>query len=56
MRFASEKYQNQDLASQEAKFTHLTNYSINKKNEAFVQNDDAEEGDCGFKWSMTAFC
>ena len=41
VRFASEKYQNTDLASQEAKFTHLTNYSINKKNEAFVQNEDA---------------
>ena len=56
MRFASKKYQNSDLASQEAKYTHLTNYSINKKNEAFVENQDATEGDSGFKWSMTAFC
>lgn len=56
VRFASERYQNHDLASQEAKYTHLTNYSINKKNEAFVQNEDAEDGDSGFKWSMTAFC
>ena len=36
VRFASEKYQNVDLTSEEAKYTHLTNYSINKKNEAFI--------------------
>ena len=35
---------------------HLTNYSINKKNEKFVQNEDAEQDDVGFKWSLTAFC
>lgn len=56
VRFASKKYQNVDLTSQEAKYTHLTNYSINKKNEAFVENQDAQDGDSGFKWSMTAFC
>lgn len=43
------------MASPEAKYTHLTNYSINKKNEAFVEND-GDEGDSGYKWSMSAFC
>jgi len=36
VRFASQKYQNVDLSSADAKYTHLTNYSINKNNEAFV--------------------
>ena len=31
-RFASEKYNNNDLGSEQAKFSHLTNYSINKTN------------------------
>ena len=35
---------------------HLTNYSINKKNDKFVQNKDAEQDDVGSKWSLTAFC
>jgi len=36
-RFASEKY---DLEADDAnKFCHLTNYSINKKNENYVQNE-----------------
>ena len=32
----------------------MTNYSINKKNEKFVQNSNAEQGDEGHKWSLTA--
>jgi hypothetical protein len=35
---------------------HLTNYSINKKNENFVQNENSEQDDFGFKWSLGAFC
>jgi len=35
---------------------HLTNYSINKKNDNFVQNQNQEQDDVGFKWSLTAFC
>lgn len=32
---------------------HLTNYSINKFNKnAFVQNDDPNQGDYGSKWSL----
>lgn len=34
---------------------HLTNYSINKKNEAFVQNDEAEDEESCSKWSFTTF-
>ena len=33
---------------------HLTNYSVNKKSEAFVQNDDEEVEDFGNKWSLGA--
>ena len=39
VRFASERYSNEDLSSEEAKYSHLTNYSINKNNEKFVKND-----------------
>ena len=35
---------------------HLTNYSINKKNDNFVQNQNQEQDDVGFKWSLSAFC
>jgi Tubulin-tyrosine ligase family len=35
---------------------HLTNYSINKKNENFVANENLQDDDVGFKWSLTAFC
>ena len=38
------------------KFVHLTNYSINKKNDNFVQNESLEADDHGFKWSLSAFC
>jgi Tubulin-tyrosine ligase family len=39
VRFATEKYDNEDLNREEAKYSHLTNYSINKNNANFVQND-----------------
>ena len=39
-RFASEPYSPQ--VNKANKFSHLTNYSINKKNEHFVQNSNAE--------------
>ena len=39
VRFATEKYSNEDFSDEKCKFSHLTNYSINKKNENFVQND-----------------
>ena len=37
-------------------FNQLTNYSINKKNSNFVQNENLDEDDHGFKWSLSAFC
>jgi len=53
-RFASETYTAK--FNKNNKYMHLTNYSINKKNENFVQNESAEHDDFGFKWSLSAFC
>jgi tubulin polyglutamylase TTLL5 len=53
-RFATEAYSNN--YSKGNKFVHLTNYSINKKNENFIENDNYEQDDTGFKWSLTALC
>ena len=33
---------------------HLTNYSINKKNQDYVRCDDAEQEDYGNKWTLGA--
>jgi hypothetical protein len=54
VRFASEEYSNSNIKSN--KFSHLTNYSINKKNEKFQQNLNADAGDEGHKWSLAALC
>jgi tubulin polyglutamylase TTLL5 len=35
---------------------HLTNYSINKKSEKFVQTNNLQNDDAGNKWSLEAFC
>ena len=51
-RFATEKYSLND--SKERKYTHLTNYSINKKNKKFVQNRCSTEDNYGNKWSLSA--
>ena len=53
-RFASETYSSR--VNKNNKYMHLTNYSINKKNENFVYNENTEQDDVGFKWSLTAFC
>ena len=53
-RFASESYSTK--FNKNNRYMHLTNYSINKKNEKFVKNEDKEQDDVGFKWSLTAFC
>lgn len=53
-RFASETYSNN--LDKENLFKHLTNYSINKKNDNFVFNEDIENDDVGYKWSLSAFC
>lgn len=52
-RFASEPY---NLLSKKNKFSHLTNYSLNKHNENFVQNQDYRNDDVGHKWSLSALC
>lgn len=50
-RFASEPYTSSIKAS---KFSFLTNYSINKKNEKFIQNTDLSQDNNGHKWSLSA--
>ena len=53
-RFASETYTSR--INKDNRYMHLTNYSINKKNDKYVQNENAEQDDFGFKWSLSAFC
>lgn len=53
-RFASETYTAK--FNKNNKYMHLTNYSVNKKNDNFVQNENIEHDDYGFKWSLSAFC
>ena len=42
------------LKSIRNRFVHLTNYSVNKKNDNFVVNKAADRDDEGSKWSLTA--
>jgi len=49
VRFASEEYKDTDFDN---KFIHLTNYSINKKNEKFVQGNNFQSEESN-KWSFT---
>ena len=52
VRFASEPYDS--TLGKGAKYSHLTNFSINKKNERYVNNASADMDDCGHKWSLNA--
>ncbi|POM66067.1 Tubulin polyglutamylase [Phytophthora palmivora] len=36
------------------RFAHLTNYSINKSSDDFVENADVRRADAGSKWSLSA--
>ncbi|GMF50777.1 unnamed protein product [Phytophthora fragariaefolia] len=36
------------------RFAHLTNYSINKRNDGFVENTDAQQAGVSSKWSLSA--
>ena len=53
-RFASETYTSK--INKNNRYMHLTNYSINKKNDNYVQNEQADQDDYGYKWSLSAFC
>ena len=50
VRFASEEY----TSTLDSRYIHLTNYSINKKNEDFIPNSDYRKDDVGHKWSLSA--
>ncbi|CAG9317785.1 unnamed protein product [Blepharisma stoltei] len=50
-RFASEPY---TPGNKNNHFIHLTNYSVNKNNDKFVQNNDWRQDDVGHKWSLHA--
>lgn len=52
VRFASEAYNISSIKSNV--YAHLTNYSINKKSEHFIQNKTLNERDFGNKWSLSA--
>lgn len=50
VRFASNKYSNESSKVQDL-FTHLTNYSINKKSSTYVSNEETDE-EKGHKWTL----
>jgi hypothetical protein len=53
VRFASEPYNINNI--KQNVYAHLTNYSINKKSEHFIQNKNLNQRDVGNKWSLSAF-
>ncbi|EFO28426.1 hypothetical protein LOAG_00072 [Loa loa] len=52
-RFASERYSS-SAKSYEQRFSHLTNYSLNKNNGKFIRNESANTEDSGHKWTLGA--
>lgn len=55
VRFATSKYVPIQTGINEfSRYTHLTNYAVNKFNANFIENVDAAEDDVGSKWSLTA--
>jgi len=56
VRFATVPY-NKDIDSYANRFIHLTNYSINKKSETYVPNDDhnVEDQESASKWTFATF-
>merc|ERR1719397_1276532 len=50
VRFASNKYSNESTKVGDV-FTHLTNYSINKKSSSYVNNEESEQ-EKGHKWTL----
>ncbi|KAL4496430.1 hypothetical protein ABPG72_014660 [Tetrahymena utriculariae] len=55
VRFATEKYNLTQNGHQRQRFMHLTNYSVNKKSENFVKNNDVNDSGQGSKWSLKAW-
>ena len=51
VRFATHKYTGKNKAN---RYMHLTNYSVNKHSEHFVENNNALEDGQGSKWSISA--
>ena len=51
-RFSSETYYTSKITKK--KYMKLTNYSINKKNEKFIKNENCEQDNFGYKWSLGA--
>jgi len=52
-RFASSPYSTEEEHLQDA-YRHLTNYSINKSAENFVENQEVKADNVGHKWSLSA--
>ena len=52
-RFATAKY-TIDPSTLKNRYMHLTNYSVNKRNEEFEKNQDADDDGVGSKWSLQA--
>ena len=55
VRLATVKYTSAISNQKHNQYTHLTNYSLNKHNAAFQENQDAQCDDQGSKQSLTAF-
>ena len=53
-RFATIKYQSASSKTQNNRYMHLTNYSVNKANTQFIPNNDPSIDGKGSKWSHTA--
>ena len=55
-RFATSDYRAPGASKRSIKdrYMHLTNYSVNKRNERFERNTDASRDDEGSKWSLSA--
>ena len=51
-RFCTERYEPPRSSNLKTSYMHLTNYAVNKKNENFVFNEDADADGTGSKWTI----
>ena len=51
-RFATEEFDSEMADTENKRYQHLTNYSVNKKNSDFVPSNEEEY--FGSKWSLTS--